>query len=132
MLDQCSMLPQSSIMESWKTECFTSADCRDKHQSYIWNRSLNRSSEIMELGKTACFASARCRHKHQSWSCEPLDALQVLTVASSINHGAATKQNALQVLTVATSITHGTAKRWMLCKCSLSHQASILVLRNTG
>ena len=93
---------------------------------------MNRNSEIMELGKTGCFASARCGHKHQSWSCETLDALQVLTVASSINHGAANQQHALQVLTVATSISHGAAKRWMLYKCSLSRQASILELRTNG
>ena len=119
-------------MEARKTECFTSADCRNKHQSYIWrSRSMNRNSEIMELGKTGCFASARCGHKHQSWSCETLDALQVLTVTAIINHGAANQQHAL-VLTVATSISHRAAKRWMLYKCSLSRQASIQELRTNG
>ena len=41
------------------------------------------------------------------WSCETLDALQVLTVATTINHGAA-KHN-LQVLAVATIINNGSA-----------------------
>jgi hypothetical protein len=57
-----------------------------------------------------------------------LDALQVLTVVTSINHGAANKQDALQVLTVAASINHGAAKSWLINKCSLSHQASIMEL----
>jgi hypothetical protein len=65
----------------------------------------------MDLRKDGCFTSAHCRHNHQSWSCE---------------------QQALQVLTVATSINHGVAKRYMTYKCSLSHQASIMELRKTG
>ena len=89
----------------------------------------------------------------KSWTCEKLDVLpvlavatninhgaakngmlyiQVLTVPPSINHGAANKHDALQVLTVVTSINHGTAKSWMFYKCSLSHQASIMELRKTG
>ena len=61
-----------------------------------------------------------------------MDVLQVLTVATSKNHGAANKQDALHVLAVATSINHGAAKSWMLYECSLSHQASIMELRKTG
>ena len=84
---------------------------------------MSRGSEIMELSTLACFASARCRHIHKPRSCERLDALQMMTVATSINHAAANKQDALQVLTVATSINHVAAKSWMLYMCSLSHQA---------
>ena len=123
MLDKCSLSPQASIMELRQTACFTSADCRNKHKSWIWSRSMSRGSEIMELSTLACFASARCRHIHKPRSCEHLDALQMMTVATSINHAAANKQDALQVLTVATSINHVAAKSWMLYMCSLSHQA---------
>ena len=66
---------------------------------------------------------------HHSWGCEPLDALQVLTVAPSIHHGAANTQDDLQVLTVVTSINHVAAKSWMLHKCSLSHQSYVMELR---
>ena len=64
------------------------------------------------------------------WSCETLDASQVLTVATNINHGA--EKNNLQVLAVATIINHGAANNWMRYMSSLSHQASILELRKTG
>jgi hypothetical protein len=57
---------------------------------------------------------------------------KLLTVVTSINHGAASKHDALQVLAVATSINQGAAKRWMIYKCSMSHQASIMELRKTG
>ena len=77
-------------------------------------------------------AAARCRHKHQACSCENMDGLPALTVATSINHGVANNHNVLQVHTVATSINHGAAKNWMLYECSLSHQASIMELRKTG
>jgi hypothetical protein len=53
---------------------------------------------------------ARCNHKDKSKNCETLDALQVLTVGTSINHGAANKENASKVLTLATNINHGAGK----------------------
>ena len=61
-----------------------------------------------------------------------MNALQVLAVATSINHGAEKKQHALQVLAVATIISHGAVKNWMLYMSSLSLQSSILELRKTG
>jgi hypothetical protein len=57
---------------------------------------------------------------------------KLLTVDTSISHGAVKKPNDLQVLAVATSIKHGAAKHWMLYKCSLSQQASFMELRKTG
>ena len=47
----------------------------------------------------------------KSWSCDKLDDLQFLTVA--------------------TNITHGAAQNWMLSKCSLSPQASSMELSRT-
>ena len=41
-----------------------------------------------------------------------MDALLVLTVVTSINHGAAKKQDDLHVLAVATNINHGTATHY--------------------
>ena len=107
--------------------CLTSVHCRHKHQSWIcWKLnalqvlivaiSINRASGVGTWAgvakswtweKTERVPSADSGHKHKSKSCETWDALQVLTVATSINHGAAKKQNALQVLTVATGINPG-------------------------
>ena len=61
-----------------------------------------------------------------------MNALQVLAVATNINHGVDKKQYGLQVLAVATIINHGAANNWMRYMSSLSHQASILELRKTG
>jgi hypothetical protein len=47
-----------------------------------------------------------------------------------MNHKAARKQNASHVLADAKNINHGTAESWLLYECSLSHQASIMELRN--
>jgi hypothetical protein len=47
----------------------------------------------------------------KSWSCDKLDDLQFLTVATNINHGA--------------------AQTWMLYKCYLSPQASSMELSRT-
>ena len=58
-----------------------------------------------------------------------MHVLQVLAVATSINHGAAKKQHALQVLAVAMIINHGAAKNWMRYVSSLSLQSSILELQ---
>jgi hypothetical protein len=93
---------------------------------------MSSTSEIWDWSKTICFASARCRHKHESRSCETLDVLQVADCRKNINHGAANKRDDLQVLVFATSINQGTATRWMIYKCSMSHQASIMELRKTG
>ena len=89
MLDKCSLSPHASIMGLRKTPCFTSADCRNKDQSWIWSMSMSISFQIPDLQKTGCVASARCRHKLKSRSSETFDALQVLTVVTSINHGTA-------------------------------------------
>jgi hypothetical protein len=129
MLDKCSLSPQASIMELQSTKCFSSADCRNKHPSWILGRSISKNCSVPDLRKTGRVASARCRHNHQSWSCETLDALQLLTVAPSIHHVAANTQDALQVLTAVTNINHEAAKSWMLHKCSLLHQAYIVELR---
>ena len=85
---------------------------------------------MQDINKRMCSDPKR-QHmpNHHSWSCETLDALQVLTVAPSIHHGAANTQDDLQVLTVVTSINHVAAKSWMLHKCSLSHQSYIMELR---
>jgi hypothetical protein len=64
MLDKCSMSPQASIMElREKTSC-TNADCRNKHQSWIWTRSMS--------------------HVAKSCSCDKLEVLPVLAVATNI------------------------------------------------
>ena len=94
---------------------------------------MQQANPTRNLGpvKTLCVASARCRHKHEARSCEQLDASPVPTVVTSINHEAAKQQDALQMLTVATSINldavqvltdapsikHGAAKNWMIYKC---------------
>jgi hypothetical protein len=67
---------------------------------------LPSQASIMELrrNKMLDFTSAHCHHKRQSWSCPKLDALQVLAVAPSINHGA--------------------ANIWMIYKCWLTQHAT--------
>ena len=106
--------------------------CSQLHDLCLWRQPALVTPSCFAVPWLMFVAAARCRHKHQACSCENMDGLPALTVATSINHGVANNHNVLQVLTVATSINHWSAKSRMLYKCSLSHQASIIELRKTG
>ena len=119
------------------TGWFTSNKSKSKSTSNSGSRSRDTLDVLPLLAvATRCLTSDQCRHTHQSCSCEILNALQVLTVAVSINPESGVGAwsivantwscehlDVLQVLAVATNINHGTANTCRLYKCWLSPHA---------
>ena len=92
MLDVCGdseLPPQTSIMELRNMNALqvlavaTNINHGAEKNNMLYKCSLSPRSSVMELRKTGCVTWARCRSNHQSWSCEKLDALQLLTVERS-------------------------------------------------